>query len=153
MRGSKYILYNPGVGEHRAAHSISGDQRSWAHRPGHALSGTHSITLYTFLKFSINYPSLIIRILSKNSLCGLSWKIRPRNSGPASLSDNQRLDLKSHPRIPKMPPLTPVSPISGCTCGCLIVCDPLIQTVHFLQVHTTNHAGNYFLSAEISWAN
>lgn len=95
MRGSKYILYNPGVGEHRAARSIRGDQRSQAHRPGHALSGTHGITLYTFLEFSINYPSLIIRILSKNSLCGLSWKIRPRNSGPASLSDNQRLELKN----------------------------------------------------------
>lgn len=154
MRGNKYFLYNPGVGEHRAVHSISVDQRSQTHRPRHALFGTHSIILYTFLEFSINYhPSLIIKILPKNCLCGFSWKIRPRNSGPASLSDNQRLELKSHRITPKTPPLTPVSPISHCTCGCLVVCDPLKQTVHFLQIHTTNHAGNYFLSAVVSWAN
>lgn len=103
MWGNKYFLYDTGVGEHRAVHSISVDQRSQAHRPRHAVFGTHSIIFCTFLEFSINYPSLRIRILPKNSLCGFSWKIRPRNSEPAFLSDNQRLELESHPGTPKMP--------------------------------------------------
>lgn len=33
------------------------------------------------LEFSISYSNLIIRILSKNSLCGFSWKRRQTNSG------------------------------------------------------------------------
>lgn len=37
------------------------------------------------------------------------------NSGPAFLSDNQRLELTSHPRTLKTPPLTTVSSAFHCT--------------------------------------